>query len=143
MTDGTSERAVSRYASLLETTDGYEVHRRGRATFEMFPSTQEGFDAAWDRYAELTHAGRTARLLSALVVVGVVAAALWFVVTLVSAVLYVAAFQNRSGGSLGWLISSVSAVTTVLYALFAGAVGCDAAVWLYRRGMPPAPTPRR
>jgi hypothetical protein len=136
--DRSEELAASRYVSLLQTSDGYEIHRHGRATVETYPPTDEGFDAAWDRYGELTRVGRSGRRLTALIIVGVIAAVLWFVVTLIDAVLYAAAFDDRSNDGLNRLVAWLSPFTTVLYALFAGAVGSYAVVWLYRRGMPAA-----
>jgi len=117
------------------------VQRAERATVEAFPLTDEGFDAAWDRYEELTRAGRSGRFLSALVVVGVLAAALWFVVVLAGAVIYVATINGRStGDALAKAIGWIAPFTTVFYALFATAVGGYAVLWLYRHGAPP---PRR
>src|ERR1044071_2474296 len=123
--------AGSRYASLVETDQEYQVQRAERATVEAFPLTDEGFDAAWDRYEELTRAGRSGRFLSALVVVGVLAAALWFVVVLAGAVIYVATINGRStGDALAKAIGWIAPFTTVFYALFATAVGGYAVLWL-------------
>ena len=132
------ELAVSRHASLLQTSDGYAVQRRSRATIETYPSTDEGFDAAWGRYEELTRAGRSGRALSALIVVAVVAAVLWFGTTLFSGVVYVAAFNSRSDDPLNKLVSWVSSFSTALYALFVGAAGLYGVLWLHRSGFPPA-----
>lgn len=136
------ELAVSRYVSLLETPQAYEIHALGRATIETYPLTDEGFDAAWDRYADLTRAGRTGRFLSALAIIAVVAAALWLVVVLVTSALYVALIHSRSSDPLGGLVGWLSPFTTVFYALFASAVGTYAVVWIARGGMPSA-TKRR
>jgi hypothetical protein len=138
MDHGPDEVAVSRYATLLRTSEGYAVRRRGQVSVETYPPTDEGLDAAWDRYTELTHAGRSGRLLTALVVVGVVAAVLWFAVELVSAILYIAVIHTRSNDALDELASWLTPFTTVFYALFIGAVGSYAVVWLSRLGMPPA-----
>jgi hypothetical protein len=131
------ELAVSRYASLIETDQEYRVQRAERETIESFPLTDEGFDAAWDRYDELTRAGRSGRFLSGLVIIGSVAGVLWFVGVSIQAVLYVATIDGRStdaiGIALGWILS----FTTVFYALFAVSVGGYAVLWLSRRGMPP------
>jgi len=135
--DSPEELASSRYASLVQTRRGYEVRRRGRAATDTFPSTDEGFDAAWDLYEDLTRAGRSGRLLSFLVIIGVAAGSLWFLVVLVANVAYVALIHSRSADPLGGLLSWISPFTTVFYALFAGATGSYAVVWLYRRGMPP------
>jgi hypothetical protein len=76
------------------------------------------------------------------VIVGVVAAVLWLLVVLVADVVDVALIHSRSDDPLGGLLSWISPFTTVFYALFAGATGSYAVVWLSRRGMPPA-RPRR
>jgi len=137
--DPAEELAASRYASLVQTPHGYEVHRRERATIETFPANDQGFDAAWDRYSELTRVARSGRALSALVVIGVAAAVLWFVLALINGVLYVVV-TGRSGSHdpIIELLSWISPFTTAAYALFVGAVGSYGAGWLYRRGMPPA-----
>jgi hypothetical protein len=137
------ELGSSRYAVLLQTEDGYEVRRQGRGAIEIYPSTDEGFDAAWDRFVELTHAGRTGRFLSALMIIAAVDAVLWFVVVLVTSVLYVALIHSRRDDPLGGLLGWLSPFTTVFYSVFAGAVGLYAVVWLSRRGMPPVPRRRR
>jgi hypothetical protein len=131
--------AGSRYASLVETDEEYRVQRVGRATVESFPLTDEGFDAAWDRYEELTRAGRSGGFLSALVIVGVVAAVLWFVGILSQAVLYIVTvtFDRRSTDALSTALTYVASFGTVFYALFAVAVGGYAVLWLHRRGTPP------
>ena len=76
--------------------------------------------------------------MSALVVVGVAAAVLWFAVELVSAILYIAVIHNRSNDPLNELASWLTPFTNVFSALFMGAVGSYAVVWLSRLGMPPA-----
>jgi hypothetical protein len=134
--------AFNRCASVVRTPRGYEVRRPGRATVETYPPADEGFDDAWDRFTALTRAGRSGRVLSALVIVGVVAALLWFVVSLVAAIAYVAAIHSSSDDPLSDLISWISPFTTVFYALFVGAVGSYAVVWLYGRGIPRAPSRR-
>jgi hypothetical protein len=129
--------AANRHASLEETGQEYGVRRRERATVESFPLTDEGFDAAWDRYDELTRAGRSGRFLSALVIVGVVAAVLWFVGVSSQAVLYVATINGRSTDAVSHALAWIFSFTAVFYALFAVAVGGYAVLWLSRRGMPP------
>jgi hypothetical protein len=131
------ELAASRYASLVETGQEYRIQRQGRSTVEAFPLTDEGFDAAWDRYDELTRAGRSGRFLAALVVVAVVSAALWFVGISSQAILYVATINGRSTDTVGNVLGWVFSFTTVFYALFVVAVGGYGVLWLSRRGMPP------
>jgi hypothetical protein len=135
---------VSRYASLLETSDGYEIVQPGRATPDRFPLTDEGFDAATDLYDELTRQGRIGRLLGPMVVVGIVAGLLWVSLELGSAILYaiVAVSNHYPDGLFAEIVGALSPFFLALNALFVVTVGAYATLWLYRRGMPPARTRR-
>ena len=133
------EILVSRYASLVETADGYEIVRPGRATPDRFPLTDEGFDAATDLYDELTRQGRIGRLLGPMAVVGIIAGLLWFTLELAWAISTAVAVVSNfdTGGPFAEIVTALNPFFTVLNALFVVTVGAYATLWLYRRGMPP------
>ncbi len=132
------ELAANRYVAIFRTSDGYEVVPVGRPT-QRFPATDEGSDAAWDYFRQLTHTGRASRFLSPLAITGVIAAVLWFVSTLITSV--VQSLVVSTGGRAIELPMRVFIalwpLNDALFALFAGCTGSYAALWLYRTGLPP------
>jgi hypothetical protein len=132
------ELATNRYVTLLRTSDGYEVVPVGRPA-QRFPATDEGSDAAWDSFRKLTRSGRASRSLSPLAIVGVIAAVLWFTSTLITSIL-----QSLVVGTGGRAVElpirvffALWPLNDAFFALFAGCTGSYAALWLYRKGLPP------
>ena len=128
------------HALLLETLDGYELHRHDRDTFERFPLTDEGSDDAWDRYLEVTRQGRVGRWLRALVPVAIVAGAAWFAIVLVTAFATVGLGFDRLSSD-DWMARGLTYVVQfgeALSALFIAATASYVVLWLYRKGIPPA-----
>ena len=128
------------HALLLETPNGYELHRHDRDTFERFPLTDEGSDAAWDRYLEVTRQGRVGRWLHALVPVAIVAGAAWFLIVLIAAVATVGIGFDRLSSD-DWMARALGYVVQfgeALSALFVAATALYVVLWLHRRGIPAA-----
>ncbi len=132
------ELAANRYVAILRTSDGYEVVPVGRPA-QRFPATDEGSDAAWDSFRQLTRTGRASRSLSPLAIVGVIAAVLWFISTLITSILQsvVAVTGGRAIELPIRVFFSLWPLNDALFALFAGCTGSYAALWLYRKGLPP------
>ncbi len=134
MTDGSDVLATSRSATLVRTSDGYEVHRAGSRTVDRFPDTDDGSDDAWDRFHAIARAGRIERIVPGLFTISLVSAVAWIVCRIGTAFAYawLVTRLDPNGGGLPDLYPWISAAEQVTYAVFLGATGCYVLLWLQR-----------
>ena len=133
---GADDVAGNRYARLVRSSARYEVTRLPNGASATFPLTDEGSDAAWERYRSLTRSGRVGRALSLLAPAAVVAACLWFVFYFVGLSLGLLLGDGDEPFAVRLLLGA-AAYGSVFFDLFLACTGCYVALWLYRRGLPP------
>jgi hypothetical protein len=134
MTDASDVLATSRSATLVRTTDGYEVHRAGYRAVDRFPDTDDGSDDAWDRFHAISRIGRIDRIVPGLLTISLVAAVAWILCRIGTALTYawLVTRVDTNGGGIPDLYPWLSAAEQVTYAVFLGATGCSLLLGLQR-----------